>query len=174
MPLTEAEEIEELKAMGIASRKQRRDLIQRKKNAERESGWNNTPFRQVPAGLRGIKCSTKEPWAFDEEVYTRKTGSFEYEVNAQEEYNDECAAPRKPNLQKRKAPLPLRPRRATDRRARRVLRRAAYLPPSTAGACSTTSMATASRSPRAGSRAGAGSRRGTPRRSDRCRTCCEA
>ena len=67
----------------------------RRRNAERERGWDNTPHRTCPSNLRGLKPITSEPWSRDAAVYAIKTGSFERHVNAEmdgttaEEYNDE-------------------------------------------------------------------------------------
>lgn len=87
---TEAEEIAELMTLGInhPARKRYREREQRKKLEAREKSWNNTPLRSRPANLKGLRPATKEPWAVDEDFYQRKTGSFEYEVNSKEKYDD--------------------------------------------------------------------------------------
>lgn len=87
---TEAEEIEELMALGInhPARRKYREQEARKKNRKLENGWNNTPLRSRPSNLRGLRPATKEPWAVDEEFYQKKTGSFEYEFNSKEKYDD--------------------------------------------------------------------------------------
>lgn len=74
-----------------------REMLARR-NAEREFGWDATPYRSCPSNLRGLKPITQEPWSRDALVYARKTGSFEKIFNAdmfgdgtqaQEAYNDE-------------------------------------------------------------------------------------
>ena len=92
MPSTksEEEEIAELQALGInhPARRRFREREQRRKLEEKEKSWNATPFRTTPANLRGIKCTTKEPWSIDQKFYQKKTGSMEYDVNSQEGYDD--------------------------------------------------------------------------------------
>ena len=89
-PKTEAQEIEELMALGInhPARKRHREREQRKKNQALEKAWNSTPMRTRPAELRGLRPITREPWAIDEEFYQKKTGSFEEEYNELGSYDD--------------------------------------------------------------------------------------
>ena len=85
---TDEEEVAELRAMGIAHREARK-AAEREKHARLEAGWNPTVHRSVPPALRGLKVSTKEPWATDDLEYQRRTGSFEPELNSQDPYFDE-------------------------------------------------------------------------------------
>ena len=87
---TEAEEIAELMSLGInhPARKRYREREQRKKWLALEKAWDSTPMRTRPAELRGLRPITREPWAVDEEFYQKKTGSFEYEYNSREAYDD--------------------------------------------------------------------------------------
>ena len=87
---TEAEEIEELKALGInhPARKRYREREERKRMKKLEDNWNSTPLRARPAELRGLKPRTPEPWAIDESFYQKKTGSFEHEYNSRAPYDD--------------------------------------------------------------------------------------
>jgi len=87
---TEAEEIEELQALGInhPARRAYRERAQRAENAARERAWNASPMRPVPASLKGLKCATKEPWHIDQVFYQKKTGSFEDVMNDDEAFDD--------------------------------------------------------------------------------------
>jgi len=88
-PKSEAEEIAELMALGInhPARRRSREMEERRENRVKERQWDPTPFRVRPSNLVGMKVTTKEPWAYDESVYQRKTGNFEagYE---KEKYDD--------------------------------------------------------------------------------------
>lgn len=87
---SEEEELAELMQLGInhPARRRFRERELRAKNAAKEHAWNNTPMRQTPPNLRGIKCATKEPWHIDEQFYKKKTGSFEDEMNDEEAFDD--------------------------------------------------------------------------------------
>ena len=71
---SEAEEIEELMALGInhPARRRFRERAQRRKWEQLEKGWNKTPMRTRPPNLAGLRPITREPWAIDEDVYNRR------------------------------------------------------------------------------------------------------
>ena len=86
---SEAEEIEELMALGInhPARKAYRERETRRVNEMKERMWNDTIFRTRPPNLIGLKCATKEPWHIDEIFYQKKTGNFEAALT-REKYDD--------------------------------------------------------------------------------------
>ena len=88
--LTEEQELAELRKLGInhPARVRRREAAQRRKDFEKEKGWNASPMRSTPMNLKGLKVTTKEPWAIDEKFYQKKTGSFEDVMNDNERYDD--------------------------------------------------------------------------------------
>ena len=113
----EVAELMQLGVNHPARKRYREKKSGQKKNWEAlEKGWDRTPLRyrpaevwiavrqtmqkhacaltavlllaRFPSQLRGLKPKTPEPWAIDEAHYQRKTGSFEYEFNAKEPYDD--------------------------------------------------------------------------------------
>ena len=56
---TEAEEVADLKQMFA-------------RNIRNRPPWDDTPLRNRPSALVGLKPVTREPWAIDEDVYNRK------------------------------------------------------------------------------------------------------
>ena len=64
---------------GDASRKNKRksdrDEVAELRAMFSRQPWDNTPFRSRPAALIGLLPVTREPWAYDEEVYNRNFGT---------------------------------------------------------------------------------------------------
>ena len=64
---SEAEELAELKSMFSSPPKKGPPIP-----INRRPAWDDTPLRNRPSALIGIKPVTREPWAIDEDVYNRK------------------------------------------------------------------------------------------------------